>query len=62
LKAIEIGFIVREAKRLMGLKVHQDGAKLANFLEFISFAGNLSIEATFLTSDLTHHQHFLWVL
>jgi len=31
-----IDFKVREAKRLMGLKVHQDGVKLANSLEWRS--------------------------
>ena len=30
----EIDFRVREAKRLVGIKVHQDGVNLANSLEW----------------------------
>ena len=41
MKWIEIDFEVREAHMLMGLKIHQDGFKLANSLEQWSAVASL---------------------
>lgn len=37
----ENGYKVREAKRLMHLKVHQDGVKLANSLKWRSMVASM---------------------
>ena len=36
-----VGFKVQEAKRLMGLKAHQDGGRLASFLQWRIAVGSM---------------------